>query len=232
MASQELVRLTWSADPGTPVSVMASNEVIYNNGNNDAKYVSNNTTIYNSAIYIRNNNTIYVLAFGEQSFTVSYGGGSKTFNAKVGNYYGTGIQNDNGIKYMYAMMGWGSFSNIQSPTVPVFTDYDEFIAYCTTPYVSAIPSNGGGATHIAKVTGQLSALSSNLSDILMISGGGGGGLIIGEDVYAGKDAGGISGSGDNSANQTTGYAFGQGESGEGVSGGGGGLYGGYKGVNS
>ena len=93
-------------------------------------------------------------------------------------------------------------------------------------------SNGGGATHIAKVTGQLKNLSSNLSDILIVSGGGGGGIIVGEDIYAGKDAGGVSGSGNNSANQSTGYAFGQGESGEGYSGGGGGLYGGYKGGTS
>ena len=93
-------------------------------------------------------------------------------------------------------------------------------------------ANGGGATHIAKVTGQLSSLSNNLSDILMVSGGGGGGLIIGEDTYAGKDAGGVSGSGNNSGNQSTGYAFGQGESADGVSGGGGGLYGGYKGGTS
>lgn len=91
-------------------------------------------------------------------------------------------------------------------------------------------SNGGGATHIAKVTGQLKDLSSSLSDILIVSGGGGGGLLVGETEYAGADAGGIAGSGDNSADQSTGYAFGQGESGEEVSGGGGGLYGGYKGV--
>ena len=49
-------------------------------------------------------------------------------------------------------------------------------------------------------------------------------------VYSGADAGGISGSGTKSANQSTGYAFGQGESGTDVSGGGSGLYGGYKGV--
>lgn len=100
------------------------------------------------------------------------------------------------------------------------------------PYIPVIhvTSNGGGATHIAKRAGLLSSIgASNLSDILMVSGGGGGGLIIGEDTYAGKDAGGISGNGNNSANQTTGYAFGQGESADGVSGGGGGLYGGYKG---
>ena len=89
-------------------------------------------------------------------------------------------------------------------------------------------SNGGGATHIAKVTGQLKDLSSNLSDILMVSGGGGGGYLVGEDAYAGDDAGGIMGSGSLSADQTTGYAFGQGESGTNKSGGGAGLYGGYK----
>ena len=73
-------------------------------------------------------------------------------------------------------------------------------------------SNGGGATHIAKVTGQLKDLSSNLSDILMVSGGGGGGYLVDENAYNGADAGGISGSGSNSGNQSTGYAFGQGES--------------------
>lgn len=98
------------------------------------------------------------------------------------------------------------------------------------PLVS-VTATGGGATHIAKVTGHLSALSNNLSDILIVAGGGGGGMIIDSVAYDGADAGGISGSGTNSANQTTGYAFGQGESGSGVSGGGGGLYGGYKGVS-
>ena len=110
----------------------------------------------------------------------------------------------NGVDYIYSIYG-----NIQAHT-----------------------SNGGGATHIAKVTGQLKDLSSNLSDILIVSGGGGGGMLIGDTAYPGADAGGISGSGDNSADQSTGYAFGQGESGTDVSGGGGGLYGGYKGGTS
>lgn len=74
-------------------------------------------------------------------------------------------------------------------------------------------SNGGGATHIAKITGQLKDLSSHLSDILIVSGGGGGGMLIGDTVYPGADAGGIAGNSDNSANQSTGYAFGQGENG-------------------
>ena len=93
-------------------------------------------------------------------------------------------------------------------------------------------SNGGGATHIAKRTGQLKDLSSYTSDILIVSGGGGGGLLVGETSYTGKEAGGISGSGDNSADQTTGNAFGLGESGTNLSGGGSGLYGGYKGTSA
>ena len=116
--------------------------------------------------------------------------------------------------------------------VPYFYSTSEWDAYIQIYVPPAIVANGGGATHIAKRTGLLKDLSSYTSNILLVAGGGGGGLIIGEDTYAGKDAGGISGSGNNSANQTTGYAFGQGESGEGVSGGGGGLYGGYKGGTS
>ena len=139
-----------------------------------------------------------------------------------------------------AQVGWA----MRILKMPSFMG-DDYFVYCyggdTVTYnalhsaipVAPITSNGGGATHIAKRAGLLSSIgASNLSDILMVSGGGGGGLIIGEDTYAGKDAGGISGNGNNSANQTTGYAFGQGESADGVSGGGGGLYGGYKGVNS
>lgn len=98
--------------------------------------------------------------------------------------------------------------------------------------VAEYVSNGGGATHIAKRTGQLKDLSSYTSDILIVSGGGGGGLLVDTTEYTGKDAGGISGSGDNSADQSTGNAFGQGESGTNLSGGGSGLYGGYKGTSS
>lgn len=111
-----------------------------------------------------------------------------------------------------------------------------YLTACYNAIMDAIPqaitSNGGGATHIAKRTGQLKDLSSYTSDILIVSGGGGGGLLVGETDYSGKEAGGISGSGDNSADQTTGNAFGLGESGTDVSGGGSGLYGGYKGTSS
>lgn len=116
---------------------------------------------------------------------------------------------------------------VYSDKVTKVTDIDAYLDSMTFP-----TGKGGGATHIAKRTGQLSTLSSYTSDILIVSGGGGGGTIIGASVLNGKDAGGISGSGDNSADQTTGNAFGLGESGSRVSGGGSGLYGGYKGTSS
>ena len=101
--------------------------------------------------------------------------------------------------------------------VPFYSMFSNAIA------ITDIIGTGGGATHIAKVTGQLSSLSNNLSDILIVSGGGGGGLIKQSTAYRGSDAGGIAGNGDNSADQSTGYAFGQGDEGCG-----GGLYGGNK----
>lgn len=91
--------------------------------------------------------------------------------------------------------------------------------------------SGGGATHIATVTGQLSTLSSNAnrSKILMVSGGGGGGSVGNGLLFNGADAGGISGSGTKSANQTTGYGFGLADIGTNVGSAGAGFYGGYRG---
>lgn len=82
-------------------------------------------------------------------------------------------------------------------------------------------TTGGGATHIATSTGILRDLSA--SNLIIVSGGGGGA----SENYIGADAGGISGSGANSGNQTTGYMFGQGEYSLSGAGGGGGLYGGH-----
>lgn len=54
---------------------------------------------------------------------------------------------------------------------------------------------GGGATHIARRTGLLKDLSSNIDDILLVSGGGGGGCNcnIGDGKCAGGSGGGIEG---------------------------------------
>ena len=102
---------------------------------------------------------------------------------------------------------------------------------------------GGGATHIATVTGLLSNLSSQTSQILIIAGGGGGGGYYDNTEHyphSGGDGGGINGNaGSSEANdggaggtQMSGFAFGLGQDGKNSaygSGGGGGYYGGYSG---
>ena len=68
---------------------------------------------------------------------------------------------------------------------------------------------GGGATHVAKVTGVLSTLSGNISNILIVAGGGGGGAgTAGSNwgytyIAAGGAGGGLSGiDGEDSANSS------------------------------
>lgn len=137
----------------------------------------------------------------------------------------------NNIRYIYGGGDGGGSQADQGIYVPSTVTNFYIDGEKLEPPAVTVTANGGGATHIAKVTGQLKDLSSNLSDILIVSGGGGGGMVIGDNIYPGADAGGIAGNSDNSANQSTGYAFGQGENGsKTASAGGGGLYGGYKGV--
>ena len=93
---------------------------------------------------------------------------------------------------------------------------------------------GGGATHIATASGVLKDLSSNQSSVLVVAGGAGGteyssdgygGAGGGYEAQAGFQFGNAQGSG---GTQTTGYAFGEGETvtGSHQAGGGGGWYGG------
>lgn len=93
---------------------------------------------------------------------------------------------------------------------------------------------GGGATHIASVGGLLKDLSSSKDKILIVAGGGGGASFTYEPGNGGGYIGGVgTGTSQAAVNQTTGYAFGQGQDGigiaesDGVGGGGGGWYGGF-----
>lgn len=91
------------------------------------------------------------------------------------------------------------------------------------PYYS-ICGGGGGATHIARVTGLLSSLASTYTDNLLIVAGGGGGA---GGTTAGGAGGGLSGGGSNPGTQTGGGGtFGQGAHSSYAGGGGGGFYGG------
>ena len=105
-------------------------------------------------------------------------------------------------------------------------------------------SAGGGATHIAMMSGLLSSLENNKDEILIVSGGGAGtsAHYLGGGFCIGGSGGGIEGQAglignsssylSNGSTQTSGYAFGQGESsiktsdGYGTTGGGGGYFGG------
>lgn len=105
-----------------------------------------------------------------------------------------------------------------------------------------ITGGGGGATTVARVTGNLSTLSSQLAQVLVVAAGGGGSAIkkvdnLVTDIAKGGSGGGFIG-GDAEVNalrvlgtgatQAVGYGFGQGQPKSNLaSGGGSGLYGGY-----
>ena len=123
--------------------------------------------------------------------------------------------------------------------------------YYDDPY-TRIGASGGGATHIAKVTGRLSDIGKTSFDQngLIVAGGGGGGfygsaytsLVWGRGGAGGGTSGGTSArthwqdvGGMNTANggtQVGGNAFGLGGSNSSGSGGGGGYFGGYTGSNT
>lgn len=183
--------------------------------------------IYNATIYM----SVYGYNSGSNSVAKSENGGETKYYDTTGTGFSFGVEKT--VTFQEVIPFFNNEADASNYSLGLEFDESNWVGgKPLTPPVVPITSNGGGATHIAKVTGQLKDLSSNLSDILIVSGGGGGGLLVGETEYTGKEAGGISGSGDNSADQSTGNAFGQGESGTNLSGGGSGLYGGYKGTSA
>ena len=86
---------------------------------------------------------------------------------------------------------------------------------------SAYGSSGGGATHIAIVSGILSTLSENINDILIVSGGGGGANYRSENYGEGNggSAGGFVGVNGESTNHSNGYGYGYGYGGSQTAGG-------------
>lgn len=97
--------------------------------------------------------------------------------------------------------------------------------------------SGGGATHVAIKTGELSEFRDDVYSVLIVAGGGGGGGDYDTDCVAGNGGGFVgqppkyrsSDVLDRSGTQSQGNAFGYGEFGCETGGGGGGYYGGYAG---
>ena len=166
-------------------------------------------------------------------------------------YNQTGMQKNNvtsekevgGKTYRYVN---SAFIKVDYPPVIIIAERE---SYPKDVYLNGVKASeqilvgkGGGATHVAKVTGHLSALSNNLSDILVVAAGGGGSAVrIVNNVETDKAKGGHGGGyvGGNpflnnteipnmGGNQSTGFDFGLGQDmSDTAAGGGGGLYGGY-----
>ena len=200
---------------------------------------------------------------GEQTFTTPVTGTYKleTWGASGGtvdtSYYGgyggysTGTIKQTKENIMYVNVG-GNGTGATKTGESLTGGYNGGGNVTGSREVNHMTASGGGATHIASISGILSTLENNKNDIFIVSGGGGGGRNQSNHSEAarwgfGGSGGGMNGGGPKSSlasttsytvvsslagTQTSGYAFGQGESVSVQSAGGGGFYGGYSGSHN
>ena len=200
---------------------------------------------------------------GEQTFIVPVNGfyklevwgasGGTVDTSYYGGYggYSTGTIKQTKGKSMYVNVG-GKGTGATKTGESLIGGYNGGGNVTGSSTVNHMTASGGGATHIASISGLLSSLENNKNDIFIVSGGGGGGRNQANHSEAarwgfGGSGGGIIGGGPKSSlesttsytvvsslagTQTSGYAFGQGESASVQSAGGGGYYGGYSGGHS
>ena len=235
---------------------ITADHVLYNNSSNSLFCSYDGISYYNSAIY-RVGNTFYLYLFSTESDTAK---GEILINDTwygTQNYYidyitsgetlYTPFKGSQSVKNGYLCCA--VLEDVLNLTevvanIPMFDNLTDLGNYITTPFSPTeqiITAAGGGATHVAKVTGHLSTLSNNLSDILVVAAGGGGSAVrIVNNVETDKAKGGHGGGyvGGNpflndvevpnkGGTQSSGYDFGQGQEKDSSTGGGGaGLYGG------
>ena len=171
----------------------------------------------------------------EHTYTVPYNGtyrldvwGAQA-GGKTGGYggYSTGYVHRNANSVLYAVVGGtgdgfgggsknGGYNGGGSAYGTSHKDGTDYFG-----------SGGGGATHIATVSGLLSNVKSNMQNVLIAAGGGGGGIYIWEGYLNGGSGGGFQGvaasNGGGGATQTSNGATGSSSWGQ-IGGGGGGLY--------
>jgi len=166
-------------------------------------------------------------------------------NTSYGGYggYSSGTINLNSPTTLYvAVGGSGGYTELGNYT-SYHNGYNGGGNVTLTPNGNDGSAGGGGATHIATRTGLLSSLNSYRSDVLIVAGGGGGTEHVGVSSASvqGGSGGGTTGGialseagNSTAATQTSGYAFGLGQSVNGthMGSGGGGWYGGYCGTTS
>ena len=161
----------------------------------------------------------------EQTFTAPYngiykletwgaGGGyatySSTNNPGGSGGYSTGYINISKNENLYVQVGGAGQSTVDAtPTSDTGYNGGGYACFFTS---NSSHAGGGGATHIATVSGKLDSLSNSISKILIVSGGGGGGSTHNSSPnYSGTGGpgGGYKG-GSGIAGSTTCYAYGNG----------------------
>ncbi len=143
------------------------------------------TGVYSSCEY--EDGTIWNFDYtgGEQTFTVPCDGEYKleTWGAQGGNSnteyiggyggYSSGTSKlDNRAQLYINVGGSGSTDNDYNRNTYVAGGYNGGGDACG--YIDKLTSSGGGATHIANISGLLSSLKNNKDNIIIVSGGGGG----------------------------------------------------------
>ena len=147
MARQTLFNFISSDDPSNIQECYATDSVIYNNSDDNIYWLdtSKNIKIRNSAAFIFTNSqggysTTYILvtAFGPNSFTVGYGGGTALFNVENNGYYSRPMQDSGDYTGCYLFGSFNVTKTITSNVIPVFTDYNQFYNYVTSVYIPDI----------------------------------------------------------------------------------------------
>ena len=226
---------------------------------NKAKFVYNDDTT--RTIMVKDNSgnvsSRQIAEFISKEYVFDYTGGEQTFTVPKTGYYKLEVWGAQGGTHSTSIGGYGGYStgiiklneadnlyvHVGGTTTAESGGYNGGGTGVSNIY--GLGRGGGGATHIATVSGSLASLSAKINNILIVAGGGGGGAswTDGKQYFSGGGGGGISGvvgvkysAGVTTVagNQTSGNAFGLGQNGTTAwsAGSGGGLYGGKSGKHS
>ena len=229
------------------------------------KRVAGTTTVPQTFSYTDNNMYTYTVPEGATSLTLevwgAQGGSYNTsYSGGLGGYSKGTLNNPTAGSTLYVVVGGQPTANTSTPTAynssaTISGGYNgggstivHYYKNSDSQYGWSLPQGGGGATHIATVSGVLSSLSSQQDNVLIVAGGGSGGIYcygtgdVGLSGYAGFSGYAGGGSTSNAYSSTyqatqsgagTNGSFGQGGSHTGgynyrygTAGGGGGWYGG------
>lgn len=226
---------------------------------NKAKFVYSDDTT--RTIMVKDNSgnvsSRQIAEFISKEYVFDYTGGEQTFTVPKTGYYKLEVWGAQGGTHSTSIGGYGGYStgiiklneadnlyvHVGGTTTAESGGYNGGGTGVSNIY--GLGRGGGGATHIATVSGSLASLSAKINNILIVAGGGGGGAswTDGKQYFSGGGGGGISGvvgvkysAGVTTVagNQTSGNAFGLGQNGTTAwsAGSGGGLYGGISGKHS